>query len=203
MSSKTKYLPLHVVSLAAVIVLCSSGCQAPEPAEQVAVVTASTEAEAVERGRYLVNAAGCHDCHTPWKAGVNGPEPDMTRMLSGHPADYKVPPAPALSLDTWVIAAAPTNTAWAGPWGTAYTINLTSDAETGIGSWTEDMFVRAIRTGKHLGVPDARPIMPPMPWPAYKNFSDEDLKAMFAYLQSVPPIQNKVPEFEPMATVSN
>ena len=40
---------------------------------------------AVARGEYLVHAMGCTDCHTPWKMGPNGPEPDMTRALSGHP----------------------------------------------------------------------------------------------------------------------
>ncbi len=203
MSSNTKIQAQLFTSLAAIVFLCTIGCQSPQPAEQVAVASTAPEANRIERGQYLVNTSGCHDCHTPWKMGENGPEPDMAKMLSGHPADYKVPAAPALSFETWIIAAAPTNTAWTGPWGTAYTINLTSDAETGIGSWTEDMFIRAIRTGKHLGVADARPIMPPMPWPAYRNFTDEDLKAIFAYLQSVPPIRNKAPEFEPAATMSN
>ena len=43
--------------------------------------------------RYLVGAMGCNDCHTPWKLGPKGPEPDMTRALSGHPADFVMPPA--------------------------------------------------------------------------------------------------------------
>ena len=50
------------------------------------------------RGKYLVNTAGCHDCHTPFKMGANGPEPDLSRMLSGHPESLVMPPVPALPL---------------------------------------------------------------------------------------------------------
>ena len=59
-------------------------------------------------------------------------------------------------------------------------------------AWTEDMFIEAIREGKHMGV--SRPILPPMPWPVYRNFTDDDLKALFAYLKSIPPISNHVPD---------
>ena len=51
-------------------------------------------AAAVARGKYLVDIAGCHDCHTPHKMGPDGPEPDMSLMLSGHPADMALPPPP-------------------------------------------------------------------------------------------------------------
>ena len=77
----------------------------------------------------------------------------------------------------------------------SYAINLTSDPETGIGKWRESEFVQAIKTGKHLGV--GRPILPPMPWPAYRNLSDADLKAMFAFLKTVPPIKNRAPDAAP------
>jgi hypothetical protein len=149
----------------------------------------------VERGQYLVNAGGCNDCHTPWKMGPNGPEPDMTRMLSGHPEAMKVsmPKLPA----EWPYAGSPTFTAWAGPWGISFTANLTPDQNTGLGVWTEDVFVRAIREGKHMGT--GRPILPPMPWPQYRNLTDDDLKAIFAYLRSIPAIANRVPDPIPPA----
>ena len=83
-------------------------------------------------------------------------------------------------------------TAWSGPWGVSYTANLTPDQETGIGAWSEENFIQALRTGKHLG--GGRDILPPMPWPAYQNLSDEDLKSIFAYLKSIPPIRNQVPD---------
>ncbi|HXH07014.1 MAG TPA: hypothetical protein VNI83_10530 [Vicinamibacterales bacterium] len=146
---------------------------------------------AIERGRYLVTAVGCNDCHTPFKMGPAGPEPDMTRQLSGHPENLKV--AAGAPLDApWLWAGLGTNTAFSGPWGVSFAANLTPDQNTGIGIWTEDMFVNALRTGRHMGV--SRTILPPMPWLWFRHFSDEDLKAMYAYLRSIPPIRNRVPD---------
>lgn len=144
----------------------------------------------VQRGEYLVKFGDCSACHTPLKFGPNGPEPDMTRFLSGHPAETKLPP-PDLKPGPWFAATAGM-TAWTGPWGISYAANLTPDQNTGMGIWTEEMFLAAMRTGKHMG--SGRPILPPMPWQAGSNLSDEDLKAIFAYLRSVPPIANRVPE---------
>ena len=143
------------------------------------------------RGKYLVTVAGCNDCHTPWKMGANGPEPDYTRMLSGHPQDFELP-APPKPAGPWIVSAAATNTAWSGPWGVSYTANLTPDKETGLGRWTLRNFVETIRTGRHKG--RGREILPPMPIPMYKHFTDQDLAAIYAYLQSIPPVKNKVPE---------
>lgn len=145
----------------------------------------------VERGKYLVTIMGCNDCHTPWKMGANGPEPDMSRMLIGHPQDLVMPAAPNLGQGPWQWAAAGTNTAFAGPWGVSFTANLTPDPETGLGKWTEETFIQAIRTGKHEG--QGRPILPPMPWPQYRNATDDDLRSVFAYLRTIPPIKNRVP----------
>lgn len=150
----------------------------------------------IARGEYLVTIAGCNDCHTPWHMGPNGPEPDMTRMLSGHPEQLVMPTSTGLAGGPWLWAGAVTNTAFAGPWGVSYTANLTPDA-SGLAAWDEEMFIRAIRTGKHMG--QSRPILPPMPWPMYRRMTDEDLKAVFAYLQSIPPIVNHVPEPVPPA----
>jgi len=167
------------------VVACQQGAQQAAPPSPV------------ERGKYLVTAMGCNDCHTPWKLGEKGPEPDMTRMLSGHPEGMKLPPPPALPAGPWGITAALTMTAWSGPWGVSHTTNLTPDPETGLGALSEENFVQSIRTGKHLGA--GRDILPPMPWPMYRNLSDEDLKAIFAYLKSIPPIKNKVPDPVPPA----
>ena len=103
--------------------------------------------------------ASCNDCHTPFKLGPKGPEPDMTRMLSGHPEGLVMPPPPKLPAGPWVWVGAGTNTAFAGPWGISYGINLTPDQNTGLGIWTEDIFIKTMRTGRHYGV--ARPILPP------------------------------------------
>ena len=153
------------------------------------------------RGKYLVTVAGCNDCHTPWKVGEAGPEPDMSRMLSGHPADFEITAPAKMPEGPWMVAAAPTNTAWSGPWGVSFTANLTPDQETGLGKWTENIFIQTIRTGRHMG--RGRPILPPMPIPMYKNFTDEDLKAIFSYLQSIPAIKNAVPEpLQPIAAAN-
>jgi cytochrome c553 len=149
-----------------------------------------------QRGEYLVRITGCHDCHTPLAMGPQGPAPDMAKMLSGHPEGMQLPPPPAAS-GPWIVSFAATNTAAAGPWGVTYAINLTSDKETGIGNWTEKQFTQAMRTGKHMG--QGRPILPPMPWQNVSAMTDEDLKAVFAYLQATPPLKNRVPEPTPPA----
>ena len=145
----------------------------------------------VARGKYLVTVGGCNDCHTPLKMGPNGPEPDWSRMLSGHPEQMKLPPAPTMPEGPWNTAVAATLTAWSGPWGTSFPANLTPDGETGLGRWTEKEFVATLRTGRHLG--RGRQILPPMPWFNYAQMTDEDLASVFAYLQSIPAIRNKVP----------
>lgn len=149
------------------------------------------------RGKYLVDAFGCIDCHTPFKLGPNGPEPDAERMLSGHPAALVMPPAPKLPEGPWLVVSSATNTAWAGPWGTSFTANLTPDVETGLGAWTEQQFLDTIRSGRHLG--RGRAILPPMPVQALANLTDDDLRAVFAHLRTLPPITNKVPEPIPPA----
>jgi mono/diheme cytochrome c family protein len=150
----------------------------------------------VARGRYLVTTSGCNDCHTPWRVGPDGPEPDMSRMLSGHPEDIRID-APAQPDEPWTVSTIGTNTAWSGPWGVSFTANLTPDQETGLGSWTLRNFVETIRTGRHMG--RGRMILPPMPIPMYRHFTDGDLGAIFAYLQSIPAISNRVPEPLPPA----
>jgi hypothetical protein len=144
----------------------------------------------IDRGAYLVSMMGCNDCHTPWKMGPKGPEPDMTRALTGHPQDIVLPPAPAAS-GPWIWHGAATNTAFAGPWGVSFTANLTPDKETGLGSWTEEMFIATMRTARHQG--KGRPILPPMPVKMIGKANDEDLKSIFAYLQSLAPVKNRVP----------
>ncbi len=161
-------------------------------AAAAAAMSSSTRTRvSAERGKYLVSVIGCSDCHTPMKMGSNGPEPDMSRFLSGHPE--QMGPMPAAKLQgPWLWAGAATNTAFAGPWGISYAANLTTDRNTGLGIWTEEMFVKAIRSGRHMGT--SREILPPMPWPAFRNASDEDLKSIYAYLRTLKPVANHVPD---------
>ena len=147
----------------------------------------------VARGEYLVITSACNDCHTPFKMGPNGPEPDMSRMLSGHPQDLEMPPVPELPAGSpWLVLWGATNTAIAGPWGVSFTRNLTPDDETGIGEWSLKDFKDTLRTGRRMG--RGREILPPMPIPMYKYFVDEDLEAIYAYLRTIPAISNEVPE---------
>ena len=168
----------------------------PSQASGTPRAPAKADPAQVARGEYLVNTSGCHDCHTPWKMGPKGPEADMSRKLSGHPQDLAVPPAPKAQ-GPWIASIFATNTAWAGPWGVSFTANLTPDKETGLGKWTLRNFTETIRTGRHMG--RGRPVLPPMPIPVYRNFNDADLAAIYAYLQSIPPIANRVPEPLPAA----
>lgn len=152
-------------------------------------------ADPIARGNYLVETMGCHDCHTPWTMTEQGPAPDRSRALMGHPHDV---PAPARPADAaWPVALGPTNTAFAGPWGISFAANLTPDRDTGLGAWTAEEFVAAMRTGRHRGT--GRQILPPMPWPGLAQATDADLRAMFAYLQSLPARQNAVPFPQPPA----
>jgi len=161
-------------------------------ASRAATDASPSASDPVERGRYLVTFGGCNDCHTPLKMTEQGPAPDMTRMLSGHPQDLAMPPAPSLPPGPWVGAVAGSMTAWSGPWGVSFTANLTPDPETGLGKWTEQEFMDTIRSGRHLG--RGREILPPMPWFNVAKLSDEDLEAVFAYLKSIPPVKNRVPQ---------
>jgi mono/diheme cytochrome c family protein len=146
----------------------------------------------VARGKYLVDIMGCHDCHTPWKMGPKGPEMDMTRALSGHPEDMAMPPAPALPPGPWIGAVGATMTAWAGPWGVSFTRNLTPDKETGLGDWTLEQFIATMKTGRDRG--KGRALLPPMPYFNLAHLTDEDIASVFAYLQSLPPTKNRVPQ---------
>jgi len=158
-----------------------------------------TGAARIKRGAYLVAAGSCNDCHSPKILTPGGPMPDPKLLLSGHPAGSKMPPVPSKIIGPASWGGVFTNdlTAWSGPWGTSFAANLTPDLETGLGGWTEQVFIQAMRTGKHLGV--GRDILPPMPWFNLARLSDDDLKAIFAYLGSLPPIRNAVPQPIPPA----
>jgi hypothetical protein len=192
-SGGAKRLLLPVVFGVAAIAFVSAADQTPSrpAAAKPGGATPAASAALVKKGEYLVKNHGCTDCHTPAKMGPNGPEPDAARYLSGHPSDLKLPPPPKPQ-GPWIVSADASGTAWSGPWGISYTANLTPDAETGLGSWTEQQFIQALRTGRHQG--RGRQILPPMPWQPFGTMTNADLKAVFAYLRSIKPIKNKVPD---------
>ena len=191
--SNQLFITFVIALLASIILVPSPGLRAEKPEK--------ADSQQIERGKYLVDTiGGCNDCHTPKVFSEKGPQPDMSRMLSGHPADEKLPGIPpgVIAPDQWGALTNSGLTAWAGPWGISFAANLTPDHETGLGSWTEEIFIKAIRTGKHLG--EGRDILPPMPWPGFAAMTDHDLKAMFAYLRTIKPIKNAVPD--PLPPVS-
>jgi mono/diheme cytochrome c family protein len=155
--------------------------------------TAESQKALIERGLYMVTAGGCNDCHSPKKMTPRGPVPDEDRLLSGHPADEKLPPVPPniFGPDKWGAMTNNNLTGWVGPWGISYTSNLSPDPETGTGAWNEELFIRIIRSGKLMG--SGRDILPPMPWYEFARLSEADLKAIFAYLKSLKPVKNQVP----------
>jgi mono/diheme cytochrome c family protein len=189
-----KLLTVAIITFGSAV---AAGCSDSQFTVKASAATMATNR--VDRGRYLVAVVGCADCHTPLKLGPKGPEPDMTRFLSGHPEQMGPLPV-ANHQGPWLWAGAATNTAFSGPWGISYAANLTPDQNTGLGIWTEDMFVRAIRTGRHMG--QSREILPPMPWPALRNASDEDLKSIYAFLRTVKPVANHVPDVQPPAATA-
>lgn len=150
----------------------------------------------VKWGEHLVLLGGCNDCHTPKKMTPQGPVPDNTLLLSGHPADMPAPDIDRKEVESKGLAVTQTLTAWVGPWGISYSGNLTPD-ETGIGTWQESNFLTSIKEGKYKGISASRPLMPPMPWEQLRMLSDDELKAMFAYLKSIKPIKNIVPMYQP------
>lgn len=162
------------------------------PSKNTAQISLDNTEALIKKGEYLVTIAGCGDCHTPKIMGKQGPEPDPNHWLGGHPASMKLPKINKGELSSWVLFNM-TNTAAVGPWGVSFSGNISSD-ESGIGKWTEEQFFTAMREGKYKGLKTARPLLPPMPWPNYIQMTDQDLRAIFAYLKSTKPVKNVVPE---------
>jgi mono/diheme cytochrome c family protein len=126
-----------------------------------------SEAQTVDelaRGKYLVEFGGCIDCHTP---GYFFGKPDMPRALAGSEVGFEMPGL-----------------------GVFYGPNLTSDKESGLGNWTKEQIVTALQKGTR---PDGRQLVPIMPWRAFAKLTPGDANAIAVYLQSLPPVNNKVP----------
>jgi mono/diheme cytochrome c family protein len=151
------------------------------------------EQSPVEQGKYLVMAGGCGDCHSPKVFTAAGPAPDSAKLLSGYSSGAKLPEIPKgiIGPDQWGALTTNDMTAWVGPWGVSFASNLTPHPATGLGNWSEGLFLQALKNGKLMGT--SRDILPPMPWQQIGKMKDEDLKAIFAYLRSLPPIDNAIP----------
>lgn len=180
-------LSVAVIAITAVVAACSGAAGSEEPKAAV-----KDSAWFVKRGDYLVNSIGCDDCHSPKQMGAHGPEVIPELRLSGFRQNGVLPPADTATIRNGWSMFSPDFTATAGGWGVSFAANLTSD-ETGIGNWSEQQFLTAIRKGKFKGMENGRDLLPPMPWFVYRNLTDDDLKAIFAYLKTTKPVANVVP----------
>jgi hypothetical protein len=192
------------VILAALVVLSaiflSSCMDNSSPKSSSSTQPVLSKEDLIKRGEYLVTTIGCNDCHSPKKMGERGPEVIQELMLSGYPAER---PVPKVSVDALKNGWGMFNsdlTSFVGPWGESFAANLTPD-QTGLGNWTEEQFKKALTQGKYMGVDGSRMLLPPMPWTNWANMKDEDVKAIFVYLQSLPPVKNSVPAPIPPQTI--
>ena len=164
--------------VALILIAGASGGQAQQRAGGAAAGGAS-----VDRGKYLVNITGCHDCHSPKSQGMS---PDPARLLSGRPSTTKMPTKADGEIHTSLDL-----TAWWGPWGQTVASNLTPDTATGLPSrgYNEKTFIQTMRTGKK---PNGTAVMPPMPVEVYQNLTDDDLRSIWMYLATLKPVRNAV-----------
>lgn len=188
---------IGVISVASLVAACNQSKADGQRAEtKIGNTDYGGFENQIKYGEHLVTICGCNDCHTPKKMGAHGPELDSSLLLSGHPSQMPCPDVNRKEMAVKGVICTNDLTAWVGPWGVSYTANLTPDP-TGIGNWDETTFMTAIRMGKYKGIESGRNLLPPMPWEMIKNMTDNELKAVFAYLQSIPPVKNIVPSPEP------
>lgn len=182
---------LFIGTLVLVTTVSLIACQSKTADEKNPTVKTDSAAQ-VKRGEYLVSIVGCDDCHSPKRMGEHGPELIPELRLSGYPSTRPIQKADSNVIKQGWALFGPDLTTAVGPWGVSFAANLTSDA-TGIGNWKEENFIKSIREGKLKGLDGSRNLLPPMPWYVYKNMTDDDLKAIFAYLKTVKPVDNIVP----------
>jgi cytochrome c553 len=167
-------------------------CNNAETKKEAAQVPVSNDS-LIKRGDYLISAiGGCDDCHSPKKMGPQGPEVDIEKRFSGYPGDRPFGKVDSNIIKNGMLVFSGDLLAFAGPWGVSFAANISSD-ETGIGGWSNDQFKKALREGKWKGLDGSRPLLPPMPWQTFKNLTDDDISAIFAYLKSTKPVRNIVP----------
>lgn len=151
---------LSLALLLVVLVAASLASLSCSTAKQDSTAAVPASVDPVARGRYLTTIMSCNDCHTP---GTFYGAPDTTRRLSG------------------------SDLGWVGPWGVVHARNLTPDS-TGIGAWSKEQIVHALRTGN---TPDGRQLAPIMPWMNFADILDEnDAMAIASYLKSLPPVHH-------------
>jgi mono/diheme cytochrome c family protein len=176
--------------------ICFTNCTENKSADSTTASTATVEKpkfggyeSQASWGEHLVTIGGCNDCHTPKKMTAMGPVDDSSLILSGHPENLPAPEVDRKQMESKGLVVTSTFTSWIGPWGITYSANLTPD-ETGTGNWTEDQFLYAVKNNISKGLAGSRPLLPPMSMMPVKHMTDEELKAVFAYLKTIKPIKN-------------
>lgn len=186
--------PIIIAGMAFIAIQFMNACTGKAPEQENKTETAPiSQEEKVKNGELLVAKLDCEICHSPKKMGPQGPEVIPEQRFGGHQANAPLPPTDEKMLKSGWVLFAPDFTSFIGPWGQSYAANISSDS-TGIGMWTEDQFKKVIREGKFMGLDNTRPILPPMPWPAYKHLTDDEISAVFAFLKSTAPVHNVVPD---------
>ncbi|NEN23897.1 diheme cytochrome c-553 [Cryomorpha ignava] len=176
---------------------CTQQKEADIPSSNLQIAAVESPESVINRGEYLTKVIGCDHCHSPKKMTAQGPVIDIDKYMMGYPADRPLPEYDAANVapGKWVLMNGDL-TAAVGPWGITYASNLTPDP-TGIGNWTFENFKLALTQGKYKGIESGRTIMPPMPWQSLGKMDETDMKAIFAYLKSLKPIENQVPAYTP------
>jgi hypothetical protein len=190
-----KFLISVVIAFSILLLIKCSNAKTENPPEQVTKQNFAGFESQLKWGEHLVTVSACHDCHSPKDYSKPGTGLDSAHLLSGYMGS-PVPDVNKKDAQTKGWAVTSDLTSWVGYWGVGYAANLTSDS-TGIGTWKEEQFMYAIRNGKYNGMASDRNLIPVMPWVMYRNMSDEELKAIFAYVKSTKPVSNKVPSLVP------
>ncbi len=179
-----------------VFAICAADCSSDKQPESAIASDTTTEKPGfggfesqVKWGEHLVTIGGCNDCHTPKIMTPMGPVDDTTSILSGHPEKAPAPDVDRKDIESKGLVITADFTTWTGPWGITYSANLTPD-ETGTKNWTEEQFVYALRNSVSKGLAGNRPLLPPMNMMPVKHMTDDELKAIYAYLRTIKPIKN-------------
>jgi mono/diheme cytochrome c family protein len=156
-------VPARRLSFAAKFMMAVSLIKPGAPITQP--IKAPLAAPTAEYGEYVAwRTSGCAECHSP--RDPKTARLDLTRPMSGGLFPFP---------ERYFSTTAP---------------NLTSDVNTGLGSWTEDQFITAVQTGVR---PDGTVMFPLMPWPAYSQWNRDELHAIWLYLRSLKPVSHQVP----------
>ncbi|WP_053732962.1 hypothetical protein [Nocardia sp. NRRL S-836] len=192
----SRYAVVGLSGLLAMMVALLSGSVQTSTPRQVAAPEQEQQGDGLlARGRYLATIGVCEACHTPPAVPETPPDPSDVEQVKRE-REFRTDPDWKKYLDEtrrnaggvpFILRLSATSS------GVVYSRNITPDLETGIGSWSEDDIVRALRTGV---TPDGRVLFLFAPHTFFANMADSDAKALAKYLKSLPPVRHRVPDRE-------